>query len=200
LPTTLAPRGSISQVTDDELVERAVQGDSTAFGELVYRHAQAVYRAAHAALGSAADAEDVMQEAFMLAFRKLAHFRRDASFKTWLLTIAWRRALRWRQSPARRLARLISVQPPFASEFVEHHPSAEQAAIAGEIHRDLRRLIRSLPTRLRDPLLLSANGEYSYEELSEILGLPTGTVKWRVSEARRLLRAKLARLGHGRPA
>jgi RNA polymerase sigma-70 factor (ECF subfamily) len=157
-----------------------------------------VYRAALAALGSAADAEDVMQEAFVLAFRKLPHFRHDASFKTWLLTIAWRRAMRWRHSPAHRLRRLVSLENPFSSDFAEHRPNAEQAAIAGEIHRDVRRLIRSLPARLRDPLLLSATGRYSYEELSEMLGLPTGTVKWRVSEARRLLRAKLTRLGHGR--
>jgi RNA polymerase sigma-70 factor, ECF subfamily len=200
MPTILAERGSISQVTDDELVERTLRGDSAAFGELVFRHGQAVYRAAHAALGGADDAEDVMQEAFMLAFRKLPHFRHDASFKTWLLTITWRRALRWRHSPARRLTRLMWVQNQFSSDPVERRPTAEQAAITGEIHRDVLRLIRSLPTRLRDPLLLSATGEYSYDELSEILGLPIGTVKWRVSEARRLLRAKLARLGHGRPA
>jgi RNA polymerase sigma-70 factor (ECF subfamily) len=185
-------------VTDDELVERALRGDSAAFGELVFRHAQAVYRAALAALGSAADAEDVMQEAFVLAFRKLPHFRRESSFKTWLLTIAWRRALRWRHSPARRLARLVSLDETFASDPAEHRPTPEQAVITGEIHRDVLRLIRSLPTRLRDPLLLSATGRYSYEELSDVLGIPTGTVKWRVSEARRLLRAKLARLGHGR--
>lgn len=185
-------------MTDDELVERAIRGDSTAFGELVFRHAQAVYRAALAALGSAADAEDVMQEAFVLAFRKLPHFRGDASFRTWLLTITWRRALRWRHSPARRLRRMVSLETPFSGALAEERPTVEQSVIAGETYRDVRRLIRSLPTRLRDPLLLSASGRYSYEELSEILGLPTGTVKWRVSEARRLLRVKLARLGHGR--
>jgi RNA polymerase sigma-70 factor, ECF subfamily len=185
-------------VTDDELVERSLRGDSTAFGELVFRHAQAVHRAALAALGSAADAEDVMQEAFVLAFRKLPHFRHDASFKTWLLSITWRRALRWRHSPARRLTRLVSLESPFSSELAEPRPTPEQAAITGEIHRDVLRLIRSLPTRLRDPLLLSASGRYSYEDLSDILGVPTGTVKWRVSEARRLLRTKLVRLGHGR--
>lgn len=187
-------------MTDDELVERTLRGDSTAFGELVFRHGQAVYRAALAALGSAADAEDVMQEALMLAFRKLPHFRHDASFKTWLLTITWRRALRWRQSPARRLARLVSLEHPFSIDLAEHRPTAEQAAMTGEIYRDVQRLIRSLPSRLRDPLLLSASGQFNYEELSEILGIPTGTVKWRVSEARRLLRDKLARLGHGRPS
>ena len=185
-------------MTDDELVERSLGGDSTAFGELVFRHGPAVYRAALAALGSAADAEDVMQEAFVLAFRKLPHFRHDASFKTWVLTIAWRRALRWRHSPAYRLKRLVSLPSQFSSDLAEYRPTPEQAAIAGEIHRDVLRLIRSLPTRLRDPLLLAAGGRYSYEELSDILGVPTGTVKWRVSEARRLLRVKLARLGHGR--
>jgi RNA polymerase sigma-70 factor (ECF subfamily) len=185
-------------VTDDELVERTLRGDSTAFGELAFRHGPAVYRAALAALGSAADAEDVMQEAFVLAFRKLPHFRHDASFKTWLLTITWRRALRWRHSPAHQLKRLISAGGQFSSDLVEHRPTPEQASIAGEIHRDVLRLIRSLPTRLRDPLLLSAGGRYSYAELSDILGVPIGTVKWRVSEARRLLRAKLERLGHGR--
>ena len=188
-------------MTDDELVERTLRGDSTAFGELVFRHGQAVYRAALAALGSATDAEDVMQEALLLAFRKLPHFRHDASFKTWLLTITWRRALRWRHSPTRRLGRLVSLESWFSSDnIVEHRPTPEQSVASGEIHRDVLRLIRSLPGRLRDPLLLSASGRYSYEELSEILGVPTGTVKWRVSEARRLLRAKLARLGHGRPS
>jgi RNA polymerase sigma-70 factor (ECF subfamily) len=185
-------------VTDDELVERTLRGDSTAFGELVLRHGPAVYRAALAALGSAADAEDVMQEAFVLAFRKLPYFRHDASFKTWLLTITWRRALRWRHSPARQLKRLVLLEGQFSSDLAEYRPTPEQAAIAGEIHRDALRLIRSLPTRLRDPLLLSAGGRYSYAELSDILGVPTGTVKWRVSEARRLLRVKLERLGHGR--
>jgi RNA polymerase sigma-70 factor (ECF subfamily) len=198
MPTTLTERSSTPYVTDDELVERTLRGDSTAFGELVSRHGPAVYRAALAALGSAADAEDVMQEAFVLAFRKLPHFRHDASFKTWLLTITWRRALRWRRSPAHQLKRLVSAEGQFSSDLPEHRPTPEQAAIAGEIHSDVLRLIRSLPTRLRDPLLLSAGGRCSYAELSDILGVPTGTVKWRVSEARRLLRAKLERLGHGR--
>jgi RNA polymerase sigma-70 factor (ECF subfamily) len=92
---------------------------------------------------------------------------------------------------------LVSLENWF-SDIVEHRPTPEQSAASEEIHRDVLRLIRSLPSRLRDPLLLSASGRYSYEELSDILDIPTGTVKWRVSEARRLLRAKLARLGHGR--
>ena len=198
MPTSELQRVSIPAVTDDALVERTLSGDSAAFGELVQRHGPAVYRVAIAALGSTADAEDVMQDAFVAAFRKLPHFRHEASFKTWLLTIAWRRALRWRHGLSRRLGRLISFENDGRMETADVRVSAEQALIATEIHHDVRRLIRALPTRLRDPLLLSASGRYTYDELSEILDIPTGTLKWRVSEARRLLRIKLTRLGHER--
>jgi len=194
LPTIHPTHASTPRVTDDELIERTIKGDSTAFNELVARYGQAVYRAALAALGSPADAEDVMQDAFVLAFRKLRHFRHDASFKTWLLTITWRRALRLRHSPSRRVQRLLFVDSHFWAD-AQHKPSAEQVLIADEVYRDVRRLIRTLPSRLRDPLLLAASGRYSYEELSGILGIPTGTIKWQVSEARRVLRAKLERRG-----
>jgi RNA polymerase sigma-70 factor (ECF subfamily) len=197
LPTSPQGVASIPCVTDDELVERALEGDSSAFGELVLRHGPAVYRAAIAALGSALDAEDVMQDTFVLAYRKLPHFRREASFKTWLLTIAWRRAIRWRQSPARRIGRLVPLEQEGHGEVAEPGATPEDDLMSAEVHRDVARLIRTLPGRLRDPLLLAASGRHSYEELSEILGIPIGTIKWRVSEARRLLRAKLQRLGHG---
>src|SRR5437588_8810305 len=97
VPTARCSSVSIACVTDAELVERARQGDPAAFGELVERHRSAVFRAALAALGSAADAEDVAQETFLTAYRKLSSFRAEASFKTWLLTIAWHQAINQRR-------------------------------------------------------------------------------------------------------
>src|SRR6185503_7901171 len=91
--TTAPPAASKGCVSDAELVARARRGDAEAFGELVDRHRAAVYRAAQAALGSANEAEDVAQEAFLAAYRKMDSYRGDASFKTWLLKIAWRQAL-----------------------------------------------------------------------------------------------------------
>ena len=88
-------------VTDAELVALARQGDHEAFGELVTRHQTAVYRAALAAVGSPAEAEDASPDAFVSAYRRLGSFRGDASFKTWLLTIAWNHAINRR----RRLTR-----------------------------------------------------------------------------------------------
>jgi RNA polymerase sigma-70 factor (ECF subfamily) len=86
-------------VTDGELVERVRSGNTAAFGELVDRHRGAVFRAAFAALGNEADAEDVAQEALVLAFRRLDQFRGDASVRTWMVSIAWRLALSRRRRP-----------------------------------------------------------------------------------------------------
>ena len=70
--------------SDLDLVRRAQAGDTDAFGELVQRNRKAVFRAAVAALGSTTDADDVSQDAFVLAYRKIGSFRGDAAFRTWL--------------------------------------------------------------------------------------------------------------------
>ena len=200
----MSEQRSTASVTDAvalELVERARQGDTRAFGELVDRHRPAVYRAALAALRSPADAEDVAQEAFVTAYRKLDGFRGDASFKTWLLAITWRKALDRRGSLGRRLRRLAggaaeSDADPMA-RVADTGPSQEDALLSAELVRQTRRLVATLPAKLRDVLLLAGSGDYTYEEIATMTGAPVGTVKWRVSEARRALRRKLAALGYG---
>ena len=76
-------------------------------------------------------------------------------------------------------------------------PAPDVALIAHEFERAIGQVVRSLPRRLRDPFLLAASGDHRYQEIATLLGTPVGTVKWRISEARRLIRAKLERLGHG---
>jgi RNA polymerase sigma-70 factor (ECF subfamily) len=187
---------------DLALVRRAQAGDMDAFGELVQRNRRAVFRAAVAALGSTTDADDVAQDAFVLAYRKLSSFREEAAFKTWLLAITWRKALDRRRSVGRWLRLTASPNDSDAelSDWIEQMPSDErsqEAAMAGaELQATIKRLIKTLPRKLRDALLLSGSGDYSYTQISEILGVPVGTVKWRVSEARRVLKEKMAALGH----
>ena len=67
--------------------------------------------------------------------------------------------------------------------------------MGGELRRELRRLIGALPRKLRDALMLAGAGEYSYEEIASMLEIPVGTLKWRVSEARRLLKQRLEAKG-----
>ena len=187
---------------DLRLVRRAQAGDTDAFGELVQRNRRAVFRAAVAALGSTNDADDVAQEAFVTAYRKLASFRGDAAFRTWLLAITWRKALDRRKSVGRWLR--LTVTPTDsdadAANWIEQMPAdqrtQEEGVAAAQLQRTLKRLIKTLPRKLRDALLLSGSGEYNYSQIGSILGIPVGTVKWRVSEARRVLKEKMAALGH----
>jgi RNA polymerase sigma-70 factor (ECF subfamily) len=188
-------------VTDAELVERARQGDRVAFVELVDRHTAAVYRAAVASLGSRADAEDVAQEAFLTAYRRLDGFRGEASFKTWLLTIAWRQAINQRRSLARWWRRTAGARDEedvdlVADRWASRDRSPEEALSDERLQQDIAREIRALPAKLRDALLLAQTGEHSYEEISAMLKAPLGTIKWRVSEARRVIRRRLRAYGY----
>ncbi len=187
-------------MTDAELVTRARQGDPAAFGELVDRHRIAVYRATLAALGSHADAEDAAQDAFVLAYRRLASFRGDSSFKTWLLTIAWHQAINRRRGVARMWQRIMTMTSGSEDEAMGNiaaaDPTPEAAAADAQLRRAIAAGIRRLSAPLRDALLLAQSGEHTYEEIGAMLGTPIGTIKWRVSEARRKLRAALADGGY----
>jgi RNA polymerase sigma-70 factor, ECF subfamily len=188
-------------VSDADLVQRARQGDPAAFGELVNRHQSSVYRAALAALGSHADAEDAAQDAFLAAYRQLDKFRGDSSFKTWLLTIAWHQAINRRRTIT-RLWRLI-VRPGADPEretplerVAAGGPTPEEAVVDGELREAIRDAIRALSPKLRDALVLAQAGDYTYEEIGAMLEVPIGTIKWRVSEARRSVRNKLRERGY----
>ncbi len=192
-----------SAASDLDLVRLAQAGDVEAFGELVERNRRAVFRAALACVGSPAEADDVAQEAFVTAYRKLGTFRGEAQFRTWLLSITWRKAIDRRKSVTRWLRLTVA---PFheagedAYDPMERIPSAERSqedtVVDEELQRNVTRLIGTLPRKLRDALLLAGTGEHTYEQISRMLGAPLGTVKWRVSEARRVLKKKLAALGY----
>ncbi len=184
-------------MSDAKLIELARNGDRAAFGTLVERYQQVVFRAALAALRSREDAEEVAQDALLLAFRKLDSFRGEASFKTWLLTITWNRAMDRRRRVGEWLHRFVGRDDSHEIEVASAEASAETRLIAEESRRGVRRLLRTLPARYRDALLLSASGDHTFEEIGRLLGVPTGTAKWRAMEGRRLLRKKLVSRGLG---
>lgn len=189
---------------DGELVAQARQGDQSAFGALVDRHRRAVYRAALAVLRSHADAEDAAQEAFVKAYRQLAGFRGDSSFKTWLLTIAWREAINrrrslnsiWRHVIADRGLRIADSSDDFMSTVATSDRNPEEAMHDDQLRRQITVAIDALTPKLRDVFLLAQTGEHSYEEIGAIVGAPVGTIKWRVSEARRVVKEHLRQRGY----
>jgi RNA polymerase sigma-70 factor (ECF subfamily) len=185
------------EADDQALVRRAQAGDAEAFGELVERHRRAVFRAALAAVRSPAEADEVAQEAFITAFQKLDGFRGDAAFKTWLLAIAWRKATDRRKRTTQWLRRLVA--PSRSGDTGEERDPMERLSAGDRTQEDdvmTADLIAALPRKLRDALLLAGSGEYSYDEISQMLEIPVGTLKWRVSEARRVLKTKMAAMGY----
>lgn len=184
-------------VTDQQLVERARRGDDEAWAELVRRHHVTVYRTAFAALLSVADAEEAAQDAWMAAWQRLDGFRGDASFKTWLTAVAWRKALDRRRVVVSWLRHLATAPRDDQGEFDPGLlPDAaargpERDLLGREERRRVGRALRGLAKAQRDCLMLAAGGELTYEEIAVVLGIPAGTVKWRVSEARKRLRVRM---------
>jgi len=192
------------EVSDLDLVRMAQAGDTEAFGELVERNRRAVFRAALAAVGSPTEADDVAQEAFVTAWQKLDGFRGESQFRTWLLSITWRKAIDRRKTISRWLKLAASSSRDEAGDdmfdIIERVPSGRRTQDAvmesNELQRDVRKLIGTLPRKLRDSLLLAGTGEHTYDEIGRMLGAPVGTVKWRVAEARRVLKRKLTAMGY----
>lgn len=201
---TVTDAAEAATALDLALVRRAQAGDTEAFGELVDRNRRAVFRAALAAVGSATEADDVAQEAFVTAFQKLDGFRAESSFKTWLLAITWRKAIDRRKSVSRWMQRMVA--PSASKETGEEWNPMDRLAASGQSQEDelmtsdlqarLKPLIASLPRKLRDALLLAGSGDHSYDEIGQMLKIPTGTVKWRVSEARKVLKQKMVSMGY----
>ena len=177
-------------MTDGELVEQVRRGDAAAFGELVERHRGAVYRAALAALGNDADAEDVAQDALVLAYRRIDQFRGDASIRTWMVSIAWRLSL----SRRRRLwwkVNKLGTQETELYVLRDATPSPEARLQSAQFVETVQQQIRRLPPKLRDALLLAAAGDLTQDEIAAALNIPGATFRGRVRDARLRLKARL---------
>ena len=140
----------------------------------------------------------------MTAWQKLDGFRGESQFRTWLLSITWRKAIDRRKTISRWLKLAASSSRDEAGDdmfdIIERVPSSvrtqDDVMESNELQRDVKKLIGTLPRKLRDSLLLAGTGEHTYDEIGQMLGAPVGTVKWRVAEARRVLKRKLTAMGY----
>ncbi|MBI4880464.1 MAG: RNA polymerase sigma factor [Planctomycetes bacterium] len=175
---------------DRAAVERVVAGEPGEYARLIERHQQGLMRLVTGITADRHVAEDVVQEVFLAAYRRLPGFRFESSFKTWLYRIAVRRAAR----AGRRLRRLWRTFVPLPEASAA--PRAPAAARLDDLDEAL-----ALLARLRGPeraaFVLCAEG-WSYGEIAEITGCASGTVAARISRARRRLEGLSG--GAGRPA
>lgn len=182
------------------LVALARAGDRAAFGRLIEDHLVAARRLALAAVGQQMEADEAVQEAAVAAWTRLHSLHEPAAFRSWFMRIVWRKAVDRRRSLRSWLERFgTAVSDDRPMEFAAADPAPDALLISRQLERAIGQVVRALPRKLRDPFLLAASGDHRYEEIAALVGAPIGTVKWRISEARRLIRLKLDRLGHGEP-
>src|SRR5256885_6584387 len=188
------------QLTDPELAQRISAGDKQAFELLMRRHNQILYRPGRSILGDAAEAEDAVQEAYLLAYRGMSGFRGDAKLSTWLVRIVVNEAI-GRRRKRRRGAEIIQLsgETQEDSEAAEGNMNEtlpeqpEGAAQRAQTRQLLESKIDELPDAFRTVFVLRALEELSVEESAVALGIPEATVRSRFFRARGLLREALSK-------
>lgn len=189
---------ALAALDDETLATRISARDSVAFETLMRRHNSRLFRVARAIVKDDAEAEDVLQEAYLDAYRNMSQFRGDAQLSTWLVRIVANRALmRLRQSKRERVVVPMSTTPSDGGAPMDYpDPAAEsptQTIQRAEIRRLLERRIDELPVAFRAVFVLREIEELSAEEVATCLGIPASTVRTRLFRARALLREALAR-------
>ena len=203
-PTTELPSPAEGP-TDVELVKRAQGGDGDAFATLVERHQRQIYRLALRMTGSDADAQEVLQEAFLNAYEKLDKFRGDSQFSSWLYRIAANSALmrlrRKRRAPDNVTAGESAPEllaPKFTDDGHQSEPPrsdwstrADDALASRELGAAIDHAVKELPEDYRVVFLLKDVEELSNEDIAKALDLSVPAVKSRLHRARLALREQL---------
>ncbi|MBV1906878.1 MAG: RNA polymerase sigma factor RpoE [Pseudomonadales bacterium] len=181
--------------TDQELVRRVQKGDKQAFDLLFSRYQYKIAALVSRFIRDAHEVEDVTQEAFIKAYRALPRFRGDSAFYTWLYRIAINTAKNYLVSRNRR--------PPATdidaeeAEFMDGGESLRQVEnpqnelARDELARVINQAIRELPADLRTAVTLREFEGLSYEQISEVMECPVGTVRSRIFRAREAIDAKI---------
>jgi RNA polymerase sigma-70 factor, ECF subfamily len=195
-PTEMATSYEI--LSDEEVVARVLAGETAMFEIVMRRHNQRLYRVARAILRNDAEAEDVMQDAYVRAYEHLDQFAGRAKFSTWLTRIAVHEALA-RQHRANRYQELEPMSEREGDpmdRLASLAPDPEQQAASTEIRMLLEEAVENLPDTYRVIFMLRDIEELSTTEAAEILEITEENVKVRLHRARALLRKSLyARAG-----
>ena len=181
-------------MTDTQLVARCLAGDRSAERALYDAHVDRVFRLAFRLAGDSDLAQDFTQETFIRAFDRLSQYRGDASLATWLHTIAMSVSL----NGMRRVTRLRSRSTPI--DDVPDLPAAQRAVSPHDLRERLHASIDALSVKLRPVFVMHDVEGYTHEEIAGTLGIPVGTSKARLFDARAKLRAALALFAGDRTA
>jgi RNA polymerase sigma-70 factor (ECF subfamily) len=182
--------GNVAVDDDDRLIDLALAGNSAAFGDLVCKYQDRLYNTIVHVIGSAEDARDVVQDAFVQAFVKLETFQRTSAFYTWLYRIAFNAAI----SRKRRQRPTLSVEQQrehSGEEPTDGGEAPEEGLERQELAEQVRAALANLSEEHRAVIVLREMDGHDYDAIAGILELPVGTVRSRLHRARLQLRNEL---------
>ena len=175
---------------ESQLIDAALQGDRSAFTQLVVEHQGRLFSSMLQVTGSPDEAEEVVQEAFIRAFIKLDTFQRQSQFFTWLYRIAFNSALSRKRRKRARIS-LDQCRESGGLEIQDDGDGVDEPMLRQERIDMVRAAMQALTEEHRGILVLREMEEHSYETIAEILELSIGTVRSRLNRARRQLKLAL---------
>jgi RNA polymerase sigma-70 factor (ECF subfamily) len=186
---------SESAPTDSELIARTLGGDGSAFGILVDRFQRKIYRVAYAIVRDDMEADTITQDTFVQAFTHLARFQGRSELETWLTRITINRSRDWLRR--RKFVSLFSHddesdEREYVIEPVDERPDAERQLMAHQLRAAIIRAERSLSSQQKIIFRLRHYENHSLEEIAELLGLRSGTVRAHLFRAIHKVRRELA--------
>lgn len=171
---------------DRALVKRAQQGDKRAFDLLVSKYQRRLSRLVSRFIKDEHEVADVVQEAFIKAYRALATFRGESAFYTWLYRIAINTAKNYLSQNGRRYSTTVENDGEILdlAESIPDYHTPEAELMNREIVHAINQAIEMLPEELRHAIILREMDGLSYDEIAQVMNCPTGTVRSRISRAR----------------
>ena len=191
-PAAAAAAANGSETSDEQLLERYLNGDLASFRQLVARYERELYAFLARFLGDRTAAEDVFQEAFLQVHQSGHSFDPTRRFRPWLFTIAANKARDLMRSQARRPAAPLDAKisqgangdgGTFVDLMAADVPDVDEPANRRELGEQVRGVVDTMPDHLREILLLSYFHQFPYKQIADILEIPLGTVKSRLHAA-----------------
>ncbi len=187
-----ATRIASHQLSDEQLVARAKEGDSTAMEELFLRYRQPVFRLVYRSVQNVDEAEDIVQDVFLKAFERLHSFREQSQFSTWLMRIALNLCTDRARANKRR-QELVMREAEYKLDWMTHPEPADPVQVAqrNAFHEAFYTALNRLPEHHRQMIVMRDLEEMEYEQIARIMKTTVGGVKLRVMRARRALKVQL---------
>lgn len=179
---------------ESQLIDESLQGNTAAFGELIRLHQDRLFNAVAHFVGDATEADDVVQEAFVQAYVKLASFQRTSAFYTWVYRIAFNTAVS-RKRRKRTTTSVDSTREQSGDEPVDRGDAPDARLLRTEQASQVQQALKALSDEHRAILVLREIEGLDYEAIAEVLQINVGTVRSRLHRARLALRDKLIEMG-----